>query len=351
MPRPVGKRRPRNSPRGDSSALCDICGVLWYRSALVRKADGNLYCPDDVRGMDSVTLSEGNARDAVRIIRGRRTRDSGGQDTSGFSSEEMPSGILSSGAAGADQSTAITGWWSPRDLRDQNGVSNMDNIINVSAKVQNQGNLAQVETGLRPSYDRDVTITMAAPQEYLKSSSYPVLSSGTDSVSIWCVAAADPSGASQFLWHLTDVGAFATYLIIASPGSALAHGVSLALGAGQAIVRWDNGASPSTITVSAPLSSSTLHLFELRVSPTELKLFIDNVEVGSTLLTAFAAYDLDYTTFGGATLGSEKGDPTTVNAMTGTMNELVVYPAAVTAAQATSMATYFGRTYTGLSLS
>lgn len=347
---PVGKRRPRSSPRGDSSALCDVCGVLWYRSRLVRKSDGNLYCPDDVRGMENVTLAEGNARDAVRIIRERQVRDSGAQDSSGFPTEEMPTGILQQGANGARQFNELTGWWSPRDLRDQNGVSTMDNIIHPSAKTRNQGTLQQIDIAARPAYDGDVTITFAGA-EYLKSSSYPVLTKGTTAASFWCVAAADPSGAQQFLWHLTDVGAFATYFIISSPGSGLAHGVTLEVGSGNVSATWSNGVTPATVTVAAALSDSNLHLFELRVSATELKLLVDNVEVGSTALATYAAYDLDYVTFGGASLGSEVGDPISVVEMTGTMNELVVYPAAVTTAQATSMATYFSRTYPGLSIS
>lgn len=42
--------------------MCDICGVAWQRSKLVRKRDGMLYCPDDRAGRDAVTLSELNAR-------------------------------------------------------------------------------------------------------------------------------------------------------------------------------------------------------------------------------------------------------------------------------------------------
>lgn len=37
--------------------MCDICGVMWRRSQLERKADGLLYCPDDRDGRDPVTLA------------------------------------------------------------------------------------------------------------------------------------------------------------------------------------------------------------------------------------------------------------------------------------------------------
>ena len=51
---------------------------MWRRSQLVRKADGTLACPDDARGMDVVTLAEGNA-EAQRFRRhGELTRDGAG---------------------------------------------------------------------------------------------------------------------------------------------------------------------------------------------------------------------------------------------------------------------------------
>lgn len=41
--------------------MCSYCGVAYYRSELRRDASGNLACPEDQRGRDSVTLNEGNA--------------------------------------------------------------------------------------------------------------------------------------------------------------------------------------------------------------------------------------------------------------------------------------------------
>jgi hypothetical protein len=45
--RTIGRRRPSDS-RGDYPALCDLCGVKWWRSQLSRGAGGLLVCPDDV---------------------------------------------------------------------------------------------------------------------------------------------------------------------------------------------------------------------------------------------------------------------------------------------------------------
>ncbi len=45
--RTIGRRWPRDAPRGDYPALCQICGVKWRRSQLTIGAGGLLVCPDD----------------------------------------------------------------------------------------------------------------------------------------------------------------------------------------------------------------------------------------------------------------------------------------------------------------
>jgi len=42
--------------------------VLYYRSQLRRDAAGLLACPDELPGLDSVTLSEGNAELASQTL-------------------------------------------------------------------------------------------------------------------------------------------------------------------------------------------------------------------------------------------------------------------------------------------
>ena len=74
---PVGRRWPQRAPRGDFSCECDICGVVWRRSQMVRKADGVLGCPDDASGLDVVTLNEGNAA-AAAALKTSNPREDGG---------------------------------------------------------------------------------------------------------------------------------------------------------------------------------------------------------------------------------------------------------------------------------
>lgn len=59
--RTISYRRSHRSPPGDTVKLCSYCGVAYYRSQLRCDASGNLACPEDQRGRDSVTLNEGNA--------------------------------------------------------------------------------------------------------------------------------------------------------------------------------------------------------------------------------------------------------------------------------------------------
>lgn len=71
MSRTVTRKRSPHSPNGDVVVLCSYCGVLWYRSQLVRDGAGNLACSDDAAGMDIVTLSLGNAAEASHRKLGR----------------------------------------------------------------------------------------------------------------------------------------------------------------------------------------------------------------------------------------------------------------------------------------
>lgn len=74
---PISRHWPSRAPRGDFSAECDICGVVWRRSELTRKADGFLYCPDDASGRDVVTLNEGNQEAAAALQQGAPREDGG----------------------------------------------------------------------------------------------------------------------------------------------------------------------------------------------------------------------------------------------------------------------------------
>jgi hypothetical protein len=69
--RTIGRKRKLDSPNGDVVVLCSYCGVLWYRSQLVRDAAGNLACPDDSPGLDIVSASLGNAAAASNRQLGR----------------------------------------------------------------------------------------------------------------------------------------------------------------------------------------------------------------------------------------------------------------------------------------
>lgn len=67
-------------PGGDFQSLCDYCGVQWRRSQLHRDGSGLLACPDEGRGLDTVTLSKGNAETASERRLGRYVRDGANWD-------------------------------------------------------------------------------------------------------------------------------------------------------------------------------------------------------------------------------------------------------------------------------
>lgn len=77
----IGRRWSSTAPRGDFACSCDICGVVWRRSQLVKDADGNLSCPNDAKGRVVSELDRGNAQGAQAYARGRSRPQSGKIDT------------------------------------------------------------------------------------------------------------------------------------------------------------------------------------------------------------------------------------------------------------------------------
>jgi hypothetical protein len=64
----VSRSIPRNIDRkGQHLSQCDVCGVMWLRSALSRGRDGLLRCENDRPGRDALTLSELTAARAAAL--------------------------------------------------------------------------------------------------------------------------------------------------------------------------------------------------------------------------------------------------------------------------------------------
>lgn len=64
----MGRSVPRNIDRkGEHLSQCDVCGVMWLRSALTRGRDGLLRCENDRAGRDAITLSEITAHRAAML--------------------------------------------------------------------------------------------------------------------------------------------------------------------------------------------------------------------------------------------------------------------------------------------
>jgi hypothetical protein len=59
---------PRNIDRkGEHLSRCDVCGVMYLRSALRRGRDGVLRCGNDTPGRDELTLAELTASRAASL--------------------------------------------------------------------------------------------------------------------------------------------------------------------------------------------------------------------------------------------------------------------------------------------
>lgn len=58
--RTIPNRYPYDSSVANKRSMCDVCGVMYYRTDLVRGEDGLLHCPNHLED-DYVALSEENA--------------------------------------------------------------------------------------------------------------------------------------------------------------------------------------------------------------------------------------------------------------------------------------------------
>jgi hypothetical protein len=307
--------------------------VLWYRSRLVRKQDGLLYCPDDVRGADSVTLSIANAQDASQSTHNVKVRDAGAKDRSGVPTSSMPDGILL---------TNLSGWWGPLDVQLRTGVSVAPNL-GVMTSVAAQGRMTQPENSAQPAFS-DPDITFDGSDDYLMAGSRPFIAAAANP-SFWCVASfADPGGSTASTpVTLTDVGGFMTYTA-AAPNRLY---VSVA---GNVMTVSATTTGSGDVTLTHPFTSTSLHLINVSLDSDALRLLIDGVEVASTTLTETSvAYDFAF--MGAHVVGTTRGDATTITSHDGRCNEVVVSYGEVDADDTDALETYFGRNYSELSLS
>ncbi len=331
---PVKHHRPRDLPVGSRPALCDICGVSWWNYKLTRKADGLLYCPDDVKGADSVTLSEANARDSAYTQRRDSARQNEGSvDTSAFERRVTPEGALG---------TNLSGWWGYRELRLGSGVIEATNFPHFLEKLP--GNLLQNNIPSRPAFDGDNDITFDGVDDFLLSTSRPFVETGKFP-SLWVVGNFDdPTSATlDTMVTLSDVGTFMTY------SAAAPNRIFLQVQSSTVTAGFSTGAGD--VTTSYTFDSTALHLWQLQLLSDRIVLFEDGTQVAEQLSAGLSSLPFSYMFMGAGVTGTTKGQLTTITGHGGRCNEMVLSFDSVTAANVTDLETYFGRNFTELSLS
>jgi len=99
--RTIKKRWSRNS-MGDVQKMCDICGVVWNRSKMIKDADGSWRCPDDMKGRSFKEISEGIARRARNLHKRKTIEAYGRLDTTCKGYSTNPQEIMGN---------LLLGWW------------------------------------------------------------------------------------------------------------------------------------------------------------------------------------------------------------------------------------------------
>lgn len=388
--RTISYHRPRNSPRGDTVSICDYCGVEWYRSRLRRDRSGNLACPDDVSGLDRVTLSEGNAKAAAEWKGMELVRYTGHKDITGEEHRADPRSILGS---------ILVGWWNPGSVR----AVAVDGAATAAATGENQtvdvwGNIATRYRSRVVSSDEGTdavgtTDTLAKPSWSLVGRSD---SSGDNRrpslVTTGGRSATDPSWAAtstpgRIRWdsnqQVVNTGATPPLL----PDSVLADDGVSNIGSNPCVwmvasrtdsavnmpvIRlWrhpsssihrqfefdhpagDGGADVITGFVSYSrtgnvevtstfMPDSALRLYSLRAEATQLVLKVSDTEWSTSIGSTFA--DSVLWSVGHMRVGAEDDS----DSVEGELNEIVITNGVPTAAQITALEAYFQRAYTDL---
>jgi len=124
---------PRNiDHKGEHLSQCDVCGVMYLRSALRRGRDGLLRCENDRDGRDELTLAELTAARASSLslrLGSQAIADGARPDTSPTRTPEEP-------FVPTDIS-AVSAWLSVADAtHDSNGVSSLPDLMNSNPAVQ-----------------------------------------------------------------------------------------------------------------------------------------------------------------------------------------------------------------------
>jgi len=91
---------PRNIDRkGEHLSQCDVCGVMWLRSALRRGRDNLLRCENDIEGRDELTLAELTAARAAALsqrLGSQSPADGAAADTDSAGDPSSPSSYTGS---------------------------------------------------------------------------------------------------------------------------------------------------------------------------------------------------------------------------------------------------------------
>lgn len=319
-------QRHHSGARGDFRVTCDYCGFEWMRSRCKRDGAGLLACPLDMDGKDAVTLSQENAAGAVESLAPLSIRDGGNIDKGGDNYAKHPLSIL----------TDPLGWWQPQQAATVGavGVQWIPNLVNLTTDSFDGADVKQPDPALQPLLTDDEVVFSG---DRLRSDRRNVQIAAEGVGSFWCVGSFDgTSNASMFA--VTDIP------LLESVGGISLHFDSTAnTVTASAVYRLSGG--PTTVTVDAPLTDTSLHLFVVIMEDSRLRLRVDTTEVetSASATDGFLHVAADEINYGGSRNVSDALHH-------GKLNEAVVIDTSATDTEVTEMQAYFKLTYPELSL-
>jgi hypothetical protein len=328
----IGRHWPRSAPRGEYTALCDVCGVLYRRSQLIRKPGGGLACSgpgtlDDARGRDEVELSRANAAAMTAAAARRRSRPKlrGGASES---SESTPETILGS---------ALHTWLLPSR---HHAMIDHENRVTEWFNLGRTGNPTAVGA-LRPRYDRDGFNDfpcMVANRSHRMSCTLTTTLAAGSRPYLWVVGQFDATDALGDLVRIQRPSGYAAMAIFVS-----ASGLFTA----QATVV--ESSAGNTVDTCVATADTSAHLFEYGMLATRAdRFFVDGVGYDGSQTEAVYAESDELCLFGISARTALSLSATTT--FSGKCAEVVIASSLPSAEQITAMRDYFTDRELGLTI-
>lgn len=322
--------------------MCDVCGVEWLHSDLVRDASGILRCPDDRAGRDAVTIAEIEAGMASKVDQAQSEPSYGrrADDNEGDEFYATPVSILGFDAVVAWHSADHGFWGTATSSRWTNSVKGSDGPPSPDKE-------GDVYSEFDSSIDGVLGVESSCPvlsgggvafNYQPMRAPYTKLVSAGDNPSLWVVGSMNAYDGLGNVGGLASVSSMPTSQTFASP-QPKSMCIIQDVGAGHSAQA--SYQTAGSILVQTADKGEGVRLYSVRMEPDRLVFGIGTEDYVSETPSDDSAYEMGYLTLGGNS--RTVGDGWNLQPSDGTIYESVLLNRIPTADEETALRAYFNR--------